>query len=140
MRRVGGAGRRVVVQSAVGAARAVVPFRRRGTRSGRQGEGLKHPARQREGRAGTRTPHASTTGAAASIPLSLPGTPRNMHASLNTILTLAPAPAPPLSRARQVSARKPNAPKFGFGTASRFGYQDKLEKANCSPGPGAYSM
>ena len=40
----------------------------------------------------------------------------------------------------QALSVKPNLPKFGFGTASRFGYIDVANRAMQSPGPGSYSI
>ena len=33
-----------------------------------------------------------------------------------------------------------NAPKYGFGTADRFGYINVCQRAMCAPGPGSYSV
>ena len=40
----------------------------------------------------------------------------------------------------QVSSQRPNVPKFGFGTADRFGYMDVAIRAMQTPGPGSYSI
>lgn len=55
----------------------------------------------------------------------------------------SPGPAvysPTNSVGRQISSRRPNVPKFGFGTADRFGYISITQRAHQSPGPGAYSI
>lgn len=55
----------------------------------------------------------------------------------------SPGPAvysPTGSVGTQVSSAKPSAAKFGFGTASRFGYMDVASRAMQSPGPGAYGV
>lgn len=40
----------------------------------------------------------------------------------------------------QVLSVKKNCPHYGFGTADRFSYQDRIAKAAQTPGPGSYSL
>ncbi|KAL1529135.1 hypothetical protein AB1Y20_000095 [Prymnesium parvum] len=40
----------------------------------------------------------------------------------------------------QNSSRRPNMPKFGFGTSDRFAYMDLATRASNTPGPGSYSI
>ena len=55
----------------------------------------------------------------------------------------SPGPAvytPTPSVGNQASSAKPNVPKYGFGTADRFGYMNVSARAMQSPGPGTYSV
>lgn len=54
----------------------------------------------------------------------------------------SPGPAsysPTESVGNQVSSKKRTGPKFGFGTADRFGYMEIAKRATQTPGPGSYS-
>ena len=42
------------------------------------------------------------------------------------------------SLGRQALSQRRLAPSYGFGTSSRWGYQDRVEKVRRTPGPGQY--